>query len=104
VEWFRQALGCAYIPYDEDSYGYVTLESYLSRKPVITCTDSGGTDALVKDGVTGCLVASEPRALATAMDSLYADRQRARRMGEDGFDLVQALRINWDNVIEKLTK
>ena len=104
VEWFSQSLGCAYIPYDEDSYGYVTLESYLSRKPVITCTDSGGTDALVKDGVTGHRVAPEPRALAAAMDQLYADKQKARNMGEAGYALVQSLRINWDNVVEKLTR
>ncbi|MEO8132011.1 MAG: glycosyl transferase family 1, partial [Bryobacteraceae bacterium] len=29
---FSKALGCVYIPYDEDSYGYVTLESYHARK------------------------------------------------------------------------
>jgi glycosyltransferase involved in cell wall biosynthesis len=104
VEWFSKSLGCAYIPYDEDSYGYVTMESYLSRKPVITCTDSGGTGALVKEDVTGRLAAPEPRALAAAMDGLFADRQKARRMGEAGYDLVQSLRINWDNVMEKLTK
>jgi glycosyltransferase involved in cell wall biosynthesis len=104
VEWFSESLGCAYIPYDEDSYGYVTLESYLSRKPVITCTDSGGTDALVKDGVTGHLVPPEPRALAAAMDQLYLDKQKAQRMGQAGHDLVESLRINWDNVMEKLTK
>jgi glycosyltransferase involved in cell wall biosynthesis len=104
VEWFSQSLGCAYIPYDEDSYGYVTLESYLSKKPVITCSDSGGTDALVKEGATGYIVAPEPKALAAAMDRLFADRRQARRMGEAGYDLVQGLRINWDNVIEKLTR
>ena len=104
VEWFSRSLACAYIPYDEDSYGYVTLESYLSKKPVITCTDSGGIDTLVKHGVTGHLVAPEPRALAAAMDELYIDKQKARRMGEAGYDLVQSLRINWDNVMEKLTR
>jgi glycosyltransferase involved in cell wall biosynthesis len=71
---------------------------------VITCTDSGGIDALVKEDVTGRLVAPEPRALAAAMDGLFADRQKARRMGEAGYELVQSLRINWDNVMEKLTR
>ena len=32
----------SYAPFDED-YGYVTLEAFLARKPVITTTDAGGT-------------------------------------------------------------
>lgn len=104
LDWFSRALGCAYIPYDEDSYGYVTLESYLSRKPVITCTDSGGVDTLVKDGITGISVPPDPKSLAAAMDDLYRDRQRARLMGEAGYELVRTLRIDWDHVMERLTK
>jgi glycosyltransferase involved in cell wall biosynthesis len=104
VELMAGALCCAYIPYDEDSYGYVALESYLSRKPVVTCTDSGGTDLLVKDGITGCLVPPEARAIAKALDSLYSDRQRARKMGEEGRRLVQQLDISWERVIHALTQ
>jgi len=102
--WFSRALACAYIPYDEDSYGYVTLESYLSRKPVITCDDSGGIHELVKDGGTGRIVPAEPRAIAAAMDELYHDKPLARRMGEAGHSLAQSLNINWDRVIEALTR
>ncbi|HYW47749.1 MAG TPA: glycosyltransferase family 4 protein [Bryobacteraceae bacterium] len=104
VDWFGRSLGCAYIPYDEDSYGYVTLESYLSRKPVITCSDSGGIEALAREGSTGRVVAPEPRVLAEAMDQLFLDKQKAQRMGEAGLELVHSLRITWDTVIEKLTK
>jgi glycosyltransferase involved in cell wall biosynthesis len=101
--WFGGALGCAYIPYDEDSYGYVTLESYLCKKPVITCVDSGGIGTLVRDGVTGSIVTPDAQALAQAMDSLFMDKQNARRLGEAGYDLVQSLDISWDHVIESLT-
>jgi glycosyltransferase involved in cell wall biosynthesis len=103
AEWFRDALGSAYIPYDEDSYGYVTLEAYLSKKPVITCTDSGGIDILVREGSTGRIAEPEPRAIAECMDALYQDKQKAKQMGEAGYELVEALKINWDNVIGKLT-
>ena len=103
VEWFSQALGAAYIPYDEDSYGYVTLESFLSRKPVITCIDSGGIHELVKDRTTGRVVPSEPKALAAAMDALYSDKADARRMGEAGYELARTRDISWDNVIRALT-
>jgi glycosyltransferase involved in cell wall biosynthesis len=103
VEWFSRALGCAYIPYDEDSYGYVTLESFLSRKPVITCVDSGGIHELVKNHATGRVMASNAKDLAGAMDALYEDKAGARRMGEAGYDLAQTLDISWDRVIRVLT-
>jgi glycosyltransferase involved in cell wall biosynthesis len=100
---FAGALGCAYTPFDEDSYGYVTLESYHSRKPVITCTDSGGIGILVRNGETGLVVPPSPQAIGEAMDRLYEDRTAAQRMGEAGYDLMNTLGINWDIVVERLT-
>jgi glycosyltransferase involved in cell wall biosynthesis len=100
---FADALACAYIPYDEDSYGYVTLEAFQSRKPVITCSDSGGTLILVKDGVSGLVVPPDPVSLALAMDRLYADRLVARRLGEQGFEMMLELGITWEHVVECLT-
>jgi len=99
-----RALACAYFPYDEDSYGYVTLEAYYSRKPVITCSDSGGVCMVVKDGVTGHVTPPDPQAVAAAMDRLYLDRAAARRMGEAGLELLRSLQIGWDRVIEALTQ
>ena len=96
------AVACAYIPYDEDSYGYPTLESFSSHKPVLTCTDSGGTQELVEDGVTGRVVPPEPRALAAAIDDLIRDKQRAAELGEAGFRRLQELRLGWDHVVERL--
>jgi glycosyltransferase involved in cell wall biosynthesis len=104
AELLSSALGCAYIPYDEDSYGYVTLEAFHSRKPVITCTDSGGTDVVVHHGITGFRVEPEPEALAVALDSLYCDVSAAKRMGEAGYELVGSLKISWDHVIRELTR
>jgi len=104
VELMNHALGSAYTPYDEDSYGYVTLEAYHARKPVVTCTDSGGTSIVVEDGVTGWSVPPEPREIARAFDDLFLDRTRARRMGEAGYARVVSLGITWENVIGKLTQ
>jgi len=104
AELFSRALGCAYVPYDEESYGYVTLESFHSRKPVITCADSGGTDVVVKDGVTGYVTQPDPRAIAQAMDKLYDGKAAAQRMGEAGLELIQQLRITWDRVVEVFTQ
>jgi glycosyltransferase involved in cell wall biosynthesis len=104
ADWFAHALGCVYIPYDEDSYGYVTLEAFSARKPMITCLDSGGVDVVVKDGETGRVVPPEPRALAAAMDALHSDKAAAQRMGEAGWERMRTLDIGWDRVIRCLTQ
>jgi glycosyltransferase involved in cell wall biosynthesis len=103
AEILAGALACIYLPYDEDSYGYVTLEACHARKPVITCEDSGGIRILVKHGVTGYIVPPEPRELAEAMDRLYANRKSASLMGDAGHELMLSLKITWDHVIETLT-
>ncbi len=103
VDLFAGALACAYTPVDEDSHGYVTLEAYQSRKPVISCLDSGGVSAIVKHGETGYLVDPEPEQLALAMDELYLDKARARALGEAGFRAMQTMGLTWARVIEKLT-
>ncbi len=98
---YAQALGVLFVPVDED-YGYITLEAMLSSKPVITCTDSGGPLEFVRDGETGLIVEPVPEALAGAMDALWADRRKARTMGESGHDLYRTLDISWDTVVKRL--
>ena len=97
------ALAAAYIPKDEDSYGYPSLEAAHSQKPVITCTDSGGTLELIEDGRNGLLCAPDARALASAMDRLYADRPATERMGQALESRLKELRIDWHRVVEAMT-
>lgn len=99
IELYAGALGVIYPPYDED-FGYVTLEAFLARKPVITCTDSGGPNEFVVDGVNGFVCEPVPEAVAAAVDRLAADRGRAAAMGDAGYDVART--ITWDGVIEKL--
>jgi glycosyltransferase involved in cell wall biosynthesis len=102
LQLLADCLGVVFTPHDED-YGYVTLESFLASKPVITCTDSGGPVELVEDGVSGCVVDPDPRSVAEAIDRLAADRNRAARMGTAGLERARALEINWDHVVGELT-
>ena len=60
--WLSTALAAAYIPEDEDSYGYPSLEAAQSAKPILTTTDSGGVLEFVEDGRNGRIVPPEPRA------------------------------------------
>ena len=100
---FAYALACVYIPHDEDSYGYVTLEAAQAAKATITCSDSGGITILVLDGQTGFVCEPDSRALAGAMDGLYQDRDQARRLGLAAKEHVRTLHIAWDHVVERLT-
>ena len=75
VELYAHALAVVYPPFDED-YGYVTLEAFLARKPVVTATDSGGTLAFVEDGVSGLVCEPHAEAIGAAFNAL-ADRKRA---------------------------
>ena len=100
---FANALACAYIPYDEDSYGYVSLEAFHSHKPVITCSDSGGTLELVEDEVTGLVTEPDASALADAFDRLRRNPAAARDMGEAGYERMRDLHITWDHVVSRLT-
>jgi glycosyltransferase involved in cell wall biosynthesis len=98
----EHALASVYAPFDEDSYGYPTLEAAHARRCTVTATDSGGVAEFVSDGETGLVAEPVPAALAEAFDKLYADRKLARRMGEASVGRVTQLGIDWGTVTEKL--
>ena len=99
VDLYAGALAVIYPPFDED-FGYVTLEAFLSRKPVVTATDSGGPLEFVENGVNGYCVDPNPEAVAAAVNRLFADRAMAASLGEAGFERASA--VTWDGVVEKL--
>jgi glycosyltransferase involved in cell wall biosynthesis len=101
VELYAGALGVIFAPYDED-YGYVTLEAFLSRKPVITARDSGGPNEFVVDGVNGYVCEPSAEAIAAAIARLHADRPRAAAFGDAGYERARA--ITWAGVIEALVQ
>ena len=99
VELYQRALGVLYTPYDED-YGYITLEAFLARKPVITTTDAGGPLEFVEHGTNGVICPPSPDAIAVAINGLAGDRSRAASLGAAGFE--RARLITWEGVIERL--
>jgi glycosyltransferase involved in cell wall biosynthesis len=99
IRLYAGALGVLYAPFDED-FGYVTLESFLAHKPVITARDSGGTLEFVEDGVNGYVCEPEPDAITEAFSRLADDVRRAKSMGDAGYD--RARLVTWAGVVEKL--
>jgi len=101
LELYANALAVAYPPADED-YGYVTLESFLSYKPVLTTEDSGGPLEFVEHGINGLVSETNPEAFGENIMLLYKNRNKCREFGEIGYKKVKD--ITWDNVIDKLTQ
>jgi len=99
VDVYAGARAIVFPPFDED-YGYVTLEAFLARKPVVTTTDAGGPLEFVDDGVTGLVVEPDVDALGAAIARLAADVSLARHLGDAGFDRVRG--ITWDGVVDRL--
>jgi glycosyltransferase involved in cell wall biosynthesis len=99
AELYAGARAVAYLPFEED-FGYVALEGMLSGKPVITCTDSGGTTELVEDGATGVVCQPQPEAIGAAVEDLWSRRARRRSMGAAGRE--RARRVSWDAVVAQL--
>ena len=102
IEFLAGALAAAYVPFDEDSYGYPTLEAAHSNRGTVTLDDAGGVSEFVIDGLNGIVVPPDPAAIAQAFDRLHADRVAARRMGEAAGERVRTLGIDWDTVLGKL--
>jgi glycosyltransferase involved in cell wall biosynthesis len=87
-------------PAKNEDYGFVTVEAFASRKPVVTCADSGGPLELVHDGVEGLVAAPEPSALAQALARVTGDEALSSRMGEAA--LRAAGTLTWPRVVERL--
>lgn len=101
LELYANCFAVYYAPYDED-YGYVTLEAFMARKPVVTASDSGGVLEFVEDRRNGYVCTKgTPKKIAAGIDHLYAQRDLCQKLGIAGYEKVRS--INWDNVIAKLT-
>jgi glycosyltransferase involved in cell wall biosynthesis len=102
VDLYAGCRAAYYGPLNED-YGYVTVEAYLSSKPVVTTTDAGGPLEFVTDGENGLVAEPEPEAIAHAIDRLWElPEARLAEMGEAGRRRVED--ITWDRVIDRLTE
>ncbi len=98
LDYYSRAGAVFYGPFDED-YGYVTLESFCARKPVITCHDSGSTLEFV-DSETGWITDPDPKSIAAAIEEALSQKKEAKRRGEAGHEKIAY--INWNYVLDHL--
>ncbi len=72
------------IPAIDEGLGLTAVEALLSETPVVAFESGGVTDVVI-DGQTGVLVpAGDVGALAAALESVLADRDRLRQLGRRG--------------------
>lgn len=102
VQRLADCLAAAYIPLDEDSYGYPSVEASHASKPVLTTTDSGGVLELIQDGINGYITEPSPQALAEAMDKFYMKRAHTEKMGLNAAHRLSELNISWEHVLQRL--
>ncbi len=100
LELYANAFAVFFAPVDED-YGYITLEAFLSKRPVVTCVDSGGVLEFVSNDVNGYICLPEANELGCNINKLFVNRKLCCEFGNIGFETVKD--ITWDNVIDKLT-
>lgn len=96
------SIACAYVPYDEDSLGYVTMEAAQARKPVISATDSGGILGLVIDGVTGWAVDPSEAHLAEALTEASSKPRVSKSRGEALHDHWASFGATWNHTLDRL--
>ncbi len=89
-----------FAPQDED-YGYITLEAFLSKKPVLTSRDAGGPLEFVKDNSSGIILESlNEENIGKKINELILNKEKSRNFGLNGYHKVKD--INWDSVIQTL--
>ncbi len=99
VDYYARCRGVFFAPHMED-YGFVTLEAFRSKKPVLTCVDSGGPAELVSVGRSGYVLLPEPFQIAQQIDILSQNKDLAIRMGENGARDTDG--VQWKACIEVL--
>lgn len=86
-------------PKGED-LGYVPLEAFLSKKPVLTTDDAGGPLEFVENGRTGFVVEPRAETLGAALALAWERPEALAALGDAGY--ARAAVLSWDRVVSAL--
>ena len=88
------------VPSRMESLPTTVKEAFYLNVPVVA-TNVGGIPELIKDNETGILVPSEnPDRLADAVNELLSDKQKAKRLANNGNKFVKN-NMTWDIILPK---
>ena len=102
ADYVNKSAAVAYIPFDEDSLGYVAMEAATAARPIITTTDAGGVLGLVRDNQTGWVSAPEAASIAGALSAACTNTARAAEFGRSARELWDSFGITWPRTVEVL--
>lgn len=102
ADYVNGSAAVAYLPFDEDSLGYVAMEAATAGKALITTRDSGGVLGLVKHRQTGWVAEPEVKPLADAMTAVHVDSAITRKMGMAARELWLGMGVTWPQTVETL--
>lgn len=102
ARYVNEASACAYLPFDEDSLGYVAMEAATAGKPILTTSDSGGVLGLVRHQETGWVCEPSADSLAEVLGHILADTVKLEIMGLAARKLWLDMGISWPVTIERL--
>jgi glycosyltransferase involved in cell wall biosynthesis len=102
ARYVNEACACAYLPFDEDSLGYVAMEAAIAGKPVISSRDSGGVLGLVRHMETGWVTEPNSESLANALNEACRDTVLVQALGRAMYKLWNDMEISWPSTIGRL--
>lgn len=102
ADYMNAASACAYLPFDEDSLGYVSMEAATAGKPIITLSDSGGILTLVKKDETGWISDPNAEELTQVLNQASVNTRDVKEMGYAARNLWNSFGITWPKTIERL--
>lgn len=104
ADYLNGAAAVAYLPFDEDSLGYVAMEAATAAKALITTIDSGGILGLVKHEETGWVAEPNTESLSKVMNSVFESAAQTKLYGQAARDLWESLGIKWPKTVEALLR
>lgn len=103
--YINGASAVAYLPYDEDSLGYVAMEAATAGKPIITTRDSGGVLGLARSDESGWVAEPKAESLSQAMAAVAGRGGiAAARLGAGARERWLKMDITWPRTVEALLK
>ncbi|MFH1478512.1 MAG: glycosyltransferase family 4 protein [Candidatus Omnitrophota bacterium] len=100
ISRLSKARAVFYAPLDED-YGFITIEAFLAKKPVISCIDSGEIRTFIEETGAGFLSNSDPEEIAKNINKVYdMNDKELENISMRGYELAK--NITWDNIIKRL--
>lgn len=98
---YAGARAIPFIPISED-YGYITVEAFLTGKPVITVSDAGEVAEIVRQSGGGVVADPNPQSLARALNEVCAFPKMTRELGNSGY--AWATQLQWSAIVEEFAR